>query len=123
MSTIIRALTPMEHPLDANVPGRDPRSRPRAHRPLLRLSLSSAGRLSLFAVGSHHQVLHRDEVVQHGPMGCHLVPAYDRVENAPMVRVRSGRTTRRVEGLLTALGEEVHERADDPRDGAIVGTV
>ncbi len=72
---------------------------------------------------AHDEALHRDQVVQHGSMRRHLVAPPDRVEDPPVVRVRSGRSTGRVEGLLATLGEQVHERPDDPRDGAIVGTV
>src|SRR5215813_1886102 len=81
---------------------------------LLGLSLPSPGCLAVLAVGSHHQALHRDQVVQHGPVSRHLVAAPDRVENPPMVRVGPGGAAGRVKGFLTALGEEIHERPHDP---------
>src|SRR5262245_62050187 len=121
MSTIIRALTLRQRPLDTSVARR---RLIRAPSPtLLGLFLPSPGSLALLAVGSHHQALHRDQMVEHGPVGRHFVAAPDRVENPPMIRVRPGRAAGRVKRFFTALGEEIHERADDPSDGAIVGTV
>ena len=61
------------------------------------------------------------EVVEHRAMGRHLVAPPDRLEDAPVVLVGARGPAGRVQRLLAALGEQIHERVDDARDGAIVG--
>src|SRR3972149_11637690 len=54
---------------------------------------------------SHDQALDRDQVVQHGPMGRHLVPAPDRLQDPHVILMGAGRPTRRLQWLLAALGQ------------------
>src|SRR5207247_3349955 len=50
-----------------------------------------------------------------------LVALADRYQDAAVVLVGALPPARRVERLLAALGQEVHDRVRDPRDRAVVG--
>src|SRR5438093_2686369 len=70
---------------------------------------------------SEHEGVHRDEVVEHGLARRAGVASRDRLEAAAVVRMRAGGPAGCVEGFLSALGEQVHDRVRDPRDRAIAG--
>src|SRR5213594_862151 len=67
-----------------------------------------------------HEPLHRDQMVEHRLSRGGAVAARDRLDDAPVVLVRAGRPARRVERLLAALRQEIHDRVRDPRDRPVV---
>src|SRR5213593_3567760 len=67
-----------------------------------------------------HEPLDRDEVVEHRLPRRGGIASRDRPEYPAMVLVRACGPARGVEGLLAALGQEVHDRVRDPRDRAVV---
>src|SRR5438477_2897404 len=75
-----------------------PRSSPPSHR-----------LLALVALGSRHEALHRDQMIQHGAMCRRFVAPPDGVEDPPVVLVRAGGSARGQQGLLAALRQQVHE--------------
>src|SRR5262245_11998248 len=58
--------------------------------------------------------LDRGEMRQHGAPCTACIPAPDRAQDAPVILVRAPRTAPGEQAFLTALAEQVHERADDP---------
>src|SRR2546426_229813 len=67
-----------------------------------------------------HEPLDRDEVVEHRLPRRGGIASRDRLEYPAMVLVRACGPARGVEGLLAALGQEVHDRVRDPRDRSVV---
>src|SRR5204863_6413433 len=98
-----------------------PRSIRSAPRPVKLRSSSPACARRRRALGAEHESLDGGDVIAHRrARGLGIVPA-DRAQDAPMVLVRAGGPARRVERLLAALGEQVHDRVSDAGDGAVVG--
>src|SRR5262245_36798777 len=90
--------------------GRTPRLDARPNSASGRLLLWQASRaLAILAARAGDECLDRDQVVEHGPVCGDLVAPPNRVEDAPMVLVGPCGATGGVEGLLSALAQEVHQ--------------
>src|SRR5262245_11569993 len=67
-----------------------------------------------------HERLDRDEMIDHGLARGAAVALRDRLHDAPMVLMRAGGASRRVDRLLATLPEQIHDRVHEAGDGAVV---
>src|SRR5712692_3762639 len=71
-------------------------------------------------LGADDQGFHGADVVTHRLLGATLVPLPDGLQHTPVVLVRADRPPRRVQRLLAALPEQIHDAVHETRDGLIV---
>src|SRR5947209_848697 len=70
-------------------------------------------------VAATDERLDRVDVLQHRLLGGAGVPPGDGAQDLAVALVGAFRTAGRAQRLLAALGEQIHDRVRDPRDGAV----